>query len=119
MKKKLLTLLLGTSLVMGLAACGGGNDDTKDTGNGDNGGNNATETADAGAAQKIYDQKCSSCHGGDLKGAVGPNLTQVGSKYSKDEILDILKNGKSGGMPAGLVSGDDADTIATWLAAKK
>lgn len=119
MKKKLLTLLLGTSLVMGLAACGGGNDKdtTKDTGNGN--GNGATETADAGDAQKIYDQKCSSCHGGDLKGAVGPNLTQVGSKYSKDEILDILKNGKSGGMPANLVSGDDANTIADWLAAKK
>jgi len=118
MKKKLLTLLLGTSLVMGLAACGGGggkNDTKKDTSNG----GGTTETADAGAAQKIYDQKCSSCHGGDMKGAVGPNLTKVGSKYSKDEILDILKNGKAGGMPANLVSGDDANTIADWLAAKK
>ena len=27
MKKKLLTLLLGTALVMGLAACGGGDDE--------------------------------------------------------------------------------------------
>ncbi|WP_040204188.1 cytochrome c551 [Neobacillus jeddahensis] len=113
MKKKLLTLLLGTSLVMGLAACGGGDDESADK---DNGG---TETAQSGDAQKIYDQKCSSCHGGDLKGAVGPDLTKVGSRYSKDEILDILKNGKSGGMPAGLVSGDDADSIADWLAAKK
>lgn len=115
MKKKLLTLLLGTSLVMGLAACGGGGD--KDTTKKDTGG--GTETSNASDAQKIYDQKCSSCHGGDMKGAMGPNLTKVGSKYSKDEILDILKNGKSGGMPAGLVTGDDANTIATWLAAKK
>jgi cytochrome c551 len=116
MRKKLVSLILGTSLVMGLAACGGGGDKdtTKDTGNG-----GGTDTAQAGDAQKIYDQKCSSCHGGDLKGAVGPNLTQVGSKYSKDEILDILKNGKAGGMPAGLVTGDDANTIADWLAAKK
>ncbi|MDQ1144364.1 cytochrome c551 [Bacillus sp. SORGH_AS 510] len=113
MKKKLLTLLLGTSLVMGLAACGGGNDKTKDTGNG------TTDTAQAGDAQKIFDQKCSSCHGGDMKGGMGPNLTKVGSKYSKDEILDILKNGKSGGMPAGLVSGDEANQVAEWLAAKK
>ncbi|MEH7439271.1 cytochrome c [Neobacillus drentensis] len=113
MKKKLLTLLLGTSLVMGLAACGGGDDETKDTGNG------GTETAQAGDAQKIFDQKCASCHGGDMKGGMGPNLTKVGSKYSKDEILDILKNGKSGGMPAGLVSGDEADQVADWLAAKK
>ena len=114
MKKKLLTLLLGTSLVMGLAACGGGNDESKNT---DNGG--TTETTETADAQKIYDQKCSSCHGGDMKGAMGPNLTKVGSKYSKDEILDILKNGKSGGMPAGLVTGDDAETMASWLAEKK
>jgi cytochrome c551 len=115
MKKKLLTFLLGTSLVMGLTACGGGNDKSTDTSK-DTG---TTKTSNASDAQKIYDQKCSSCHGGDMKGAMGPNLTKVGSKYSKAEILDILKNGKSGGMPAGLVSGKDADTIATWLAAKK
>jgi cytochrome c551 len=104
MKKKLLTLVIGTSLVMGLAACGGGSD-------------KGTDTATGG--QKIYDQKCSSCHGGDLKGAMGPNLTKVGSKYSKDEILGIIKNGKSGGMPPNVVTGDDANTIADWLAAKK
>jgi cytochrome c551 len=112
MKKKLLTFLLGTSLVMGLAACGGGD---KDTGNG--GGGGGTDTADAGG-QKIYDQKCSSCHGADMKGAVGPNLTKIGSKYSKDEILDILHNGR-GGMPANVVTGDDADQVAEWLSAKK
>ncbi|MFJ7728290.1 cytochrome c551 [Neobacillus sp. NPDC097160] len=118
MKKKLLTLLLGTSLVMGLAACGGGNDNTtKDKGNG-----GGTETASAGDAQKIYDQKCSSCHGGDLKGAVGPDLTKVGATYSKDEILDIIKNGKTGDkgtMPPGMASGDDADKVADWLSGKK
>ncbi|MCM3763404.1 cytochrome c551 [Neobacillus niacini] len=106
MKKKLMTLFMGTALVMGLAACGGGGDDK---GGGD--------TADAGG-QKIYDQKCSSCHGGDLKGAVGPNLTQIGSKYSKDEILNIIHNGQ-GGMPPNVVTGDDADQVAEWLAAKK
>ncbi|MED1468638.1 MULTISPECIES: cytochrome c551 [Bacillus] len=120
MKKKLLTLLLGTSLVMGLAACGGGSDTSKDK-------DTTTKTTDtsgggndvAAAAEKITAQKCSSCHGENLKGAVGPNLTKIGSKYSKDQILDILKNGKSGGMPAGLISGDDADKVATWLASKK
>ena len=116
MKKKLLTLLLGTSLVMGLAACGGGSDTSKDTNKGNGGG---TETASAGDAQKIFDQKCSSCHGNNLEGKVGPKISDVGSRYSKEQILDILKNGKSGGMPAGLVTGDDADKVATWLAAKK
>lgn len=105
MKKKLLTLLLGSSLVLGLAACGGGDSGDKDT-------------ASGGEGAKIFDQKCSSCHGGDLKGGMGPNLTKVGSKYSKDEILDILHNGK-GQMPANVVTGDDADKVAEWLAAKK
>jgi cytochrome c551 len=117
MMQKLLALLLGTSLVMGLAACGGGSDNKKDTSK-DNGGG-TTQTSNASDAQKIFDQKCSSCHGGDMKGGMGPNLTKVGSKYSKAEILDILKNGKAGGMPAGLVTGDDANTMATWLSGKK
>ena len=107
---------------MGLAACGGGSDTSKDkdttnktTQNGGGGGGGDV----AAAAEKITAQKCSSCHGENLKGAVGPDLTKIGSKYSKDQILDILKNGKSGGMPAGLISGDDADKVATWLASRK
>lgn len=112
MKKKLGTILLGASLVMGLAACGGGSDSS------DGGG---TDTASAGG-QKIYDQKCSSCHGGDLKGGMGPDLTKVGSKYSKDEILDIINNGKTGDkgtMPPGVASGDDAEQVAQFLSEKK
>lgn len=108
MKKKLLALLMGTTVVMGLAACGGGSDTSKNS----DGGNTS-------AAEKIVAQKCASCHGGDLKGSVGPALNKIGAKYSKEEILGIIKNGKGGGMPAGLISGDDADKVATWLAAKK
>ncbi|AIM16217.1 cytochrome c [Neobacillus sedimentimangrovi] len=111
MKKKLLTFLLGTTLTMGLAACGGGDDN----GNGNGGGD---ETASASEGAKIYDQKCSSCHGGDLTGGMGPDLTKVGSKYSKDEILSIIENGK-GAMPPNVVTGDDAEQVAEWLSAKK
>ena len=123
MKKKLLTLLIGTSLVMGLAACGGGSNTSKSDNKGGGGGgtktNTNTNTASAGDAQKIFEAHCASCHGDKLQGQVGPNLTKVGSKYSKSDILGILKNGKSGGMPAGLISGNDADKVATWLANKK
>ncbi|MCL6570365.1 MAG: cytochrome c [Bacillus sp. (in: Bacteria)] len=105
MKKKLLTVLMGTALVMGLAACGGGADDK--------------DTASSSEGQKIYDQKCSSCHGADLTGANGPDLTKVGAKLSKDDILAVIENGKPGGMPANVATGDDADKVAEWLAAKK
>ncbi|MBY0146355.1 cytochrome c551 [Neobacillus niacini] len=106
MKKKLLKMLLGTALVMSLAACGGGDDESGDT-------------AQAGDAEKIYSQKCSSCHGGDLKGGMGPDLTAVGASKSKDEIAAIIKDGTDGGMPAGLIEGDDLDKVADWLSTKK
>lgn len=106
MKKKLLSALLGTALVMSLAACGGGDDEGGDT-------------AQAGDAEKIYSQKCSSCHGGDLKGGMGPDLTAVGASKSKDEIAAIIKDGTDGGMPAGLIEGDDLDKVADWLSTKK
>jgi cytochrome c551 len=117
LKKKLLTLLLGTSLVMGLAACGGGS--STDKSGTDTSKSSTQDTAQGGDANAIFQQHCSSCHGADLKGNVGPNLTKIGSQLSKDQILDIIKNGKQGGMPGGLISGSDADKVATWLAAKK
>jgi cytochrome c551 len=109
MRKKLLALLMGPTLVMGLAACGGGNDTSKGT----------SDSAAGGDAQKIYSQKCSSCHGDNLEGKVGPKLASIGKNLDKQQILDVIKNGKPGGMPAGLISGDDADKVATWLASKK
>lgn len=75
-------------------------------------------TYDVATAQTLFKNNCSSCHGQNLEGVVGPNLTKVGSKYSKDQILEILQKGK-GQMPAGLVKGGDADTLASWLADKK
>ncbi|TLS38515.1 cytochrome c551 [Pseudalkalibacillus caeni] len=129
MAKKLLSILMGTFLAFSLVACGGG----------DQGGNEepdqeeqapdeAQEPADEGenkaagydaeAAQALYNTKCSSCHGDNLQGNIGPKLSAIGSKYSKDEIVSIIQNGK-GQMPAGLVEGDEADNLAAWLADKK
>jgi cytochrome c551 len=113
-KKKLLALLFGSALV--LAACGGGDDATEDTGTDTTGGE--TTTADAGDAEKLYNQKCSSCHGGDLTGGVGPALDTAGANLSKEDIEGIIANGQ-GAMPAGLLSGDEASQVAEWLAAKK
>jgi len=112
MKWKLATLFLGASLA--LAACGGGNDNA----GGQNGGNAGGGGDTAAAAEQIFQQNCASCHGQDLSGGVGPNLQKVGSKYSADEIKDIIANGR-GAMPGGIIKGEDADKVAEWLAAKK
>lgn len=104
MKKYVLASFLGMSLV--LAACGGAAD--KDT---------ATDTGVTASAEveKHFQQSCASCHGGNLEGRSGPNLQKVGSKYSKDEIEDIIVNGQ-GGMPGGLLKGAEASEVADWLA---
>jgi menaquinol-cytochrome c reductase cytochrome b/c subunit len=71
---------------------------------------------------------CVACHGGELKGMPSsgiPALRGVGDKYSKDDIVGIIKNGK-GNMPAqykdniakGLTDAD-IDKLANWLAMQK
>ncbi|WP_210367223.1 cytochrome c551 [Bacillus sp. REN3] len=103
MKKKLLALLMGTSLV--LAACGGGGDE----------GGKDTAGADP---EKLFNQKCSSCHGGNLEGGAGPKLSDVGSRLSQEDIEKVIAEGK-GSMPPKLLEGDDAKAVAEWLAEKK
>ncbi|MDL4841517.1 cytochrome c550 [Aquibacillus rhizosphaerae] len=63
-------------------------------------------------------QSCIGCHGNDLQGANGPSLQQVGSKYSAEEILNIIQNGK-GTMPPGVVEGEEAEILSEWLATEK
>ncbi|QKY69931.1 cytochrome c551 [Lentibacillus sp. CBA3610] len=120
MKKWLLTIVFGTALVLG--ACGGGGDDggDGDTG-GDTGDTGTEESADdsggetAAAGEEIYESNCAQCHGADLSGGAGDDLTAVGADYSADEVVDIIQNG-TGSMPAQeQVSDEDAQTLATWL----
>lgn len=126
MKKWLVAVLFGAALVLG--ACGGGTDDNGNNGAANNDNNNAEQndkaedqggTVDTAAAEKLYENNCSGCHGADLTGGMGPDLTKVGSTHSAKEIEDIIHNG-TGQMPAqSQVSDEDATTIANWLADKK
>ncbi|WP_181347278.1 cytochrome c551 [Thalassobacillus sp. CUG 92003] len=124
MKKKLLAMLFGTTLVLG--ACGGGGDENGSEEPADEGGGSETEEpadegdgeVDTAAAEEAFQQNCASCHGSDLSGQAGPSLQEVGSEYSQEDILGIIQNGK-GSMPSGQASGEDAELIASWLATKK
>ncbi|MGG0720452.1 cytochrome c [Robertmurraya massiliosenegalensis] len=68
--------------------------------------------------EKSYAQKCSTCHGGDLSGGVGPDLTQIGSQMTKEEIEKIIIDG-IGIMPSGQLKGEEAAAVAEWLAGMK
>ncbi|WP_079478186.1 c-type cytochrome [Halobacillus salinus] len=96
-----------------------GTDEGMDEGSEDSSGEEGGDMVDAEAAESVFQNNCASCHGGDLGGGVGPSLQEVGSKYSADEIVDIIKNGK-GQMPKqGAVSDDDAQLVASWLETMK
>lgn len=72
------------------------------------------ETAESSDGEiPAYMNQCLTCHGTDLSGAgATPGLTTT--TLSKEEIIDVLKNGTSGGMPAGLVPGNE-DQVADYL----
>ncbi|MFD1363032.1 cytochrome c550 [Lentibacillus salinarum] len=80
--------------------------DTEDSGEG--------ETAANG--EEVFQNNCASCHGQDLSGTSAPALDTVGSKYSQEEIEQIIADGfPDAGMPGGLIQGEDAEAVAQWL----
>lgn len=68
--------------------------------------------------KKIVQQSCATCHGGQLQGGNAPALDKLGAKYSEEEILDIILNGKDR-MPPGLLKGAEAEAAAGYLAGLK
>jgi|SRR5690606_26145012 len=104
MKKSLLTLVFGSAIF--LAACGG-----------DDSASNGGETAEIDG-KSVVQQSCATCHGGQLQGGNAPALNQLGAKYSEEEILDIILNGKDR-MPGGIVKGEKAEAAAEYLSTLK
>ena len=69
----------------------------------------------------VIQANCLACHGSDYQGQASiPALAGVGDKYSKEELADIVTNGR-GQMPAfgERLSAEEIDQIAEWLAKQK
>jgi cytochrome c551 len=95
---------------------------SRDEGLGDTG-SLATEkpTATQELGKDLFIQNCKSCHTLDAvqaHGVTGPNLDDLGG-IDKQRVLNAIKLGGtgSGRMPPGLLEGEDADAVATWVAA--
>ena len=82
---------------------------------GGGGGGNAQVLAQG---KQLFQQNCGTCHtlaDAGTNGKVGPVLDQV--KPDKQLVLSALKNGGlgSGTMPANIVTGADAQAVATYV----
>ncbi|TAA73204.1 cytochrome c551 [Planococcus salinarum] len=109
MKKSLMALLFGTTLILG--ACGG--DDTTTEPLEEMPEETPEETSVD--AEQVVNQNCISCHGENLEGQGNfPALNDVGSRLSEEEILTVIQEGQ-GTMPAGIIEGEEAEAVAAWL----
>ncbi|MBW7473420.1 c-type cytochrome [Paenibacillus oenotherae] len=76
-------------------------------------------------AMEILKARCIACHNPDLKGnesMKAPALRGVGDTHTKEELVEIVTNGKGGGaMPSfkEMLSAEEIDQVTTWLAKQK
>jgi mono/diheme cytochrome c family protein len=77
-------------------------------------------TAQEEEGKQLFIQTCKSCHtlaAVQAHGVTGPNLDELGG-LDKERVLNAIKVGGSGSgrMPPGLLAGEEADAVATYVA---
>lgn len=50
--------------------------------------------------KQTFEMTCSTCHGLDGGGAMGPNIQGIPFRLGVDAVTNVIKNGMPGGMPA-------------------
>lgn len=66
--------------------------------------------------------QCMACHGAELEGGGAPALLGVGDRLSKEELVEVITNGRNdGAMPAfnGDLTPEQIDQVAEWLSKQK
>ena len=78
--------------------------------------------------KELFVTNCGACHTlakAGTDGVVGPNLDELLAPPSatapdpatiKPRVLSAVENGVAGRMPAGILSGEQADTVASFVA---
>lgn len=67
--------------------------------------------------EHVFLQNCAACHGENLEGNGNPPLNALKGRYTADEIVGIIEEGR-GIMPAGLARGEEAAAVAEYLLSK-
>jgi mono/diheme cytochrome c family protein len=73
----------------------------------------APVAGDPPRGKAVFAASCAGCHGADASGGVGPAL--AGSGLTESEVVAVVAAGR-GVMPAGLVGGQDAADVASYVA---
>jgi len=97
--KRFLAIFTACSLVF-LAGCG----------------SDSPETASSDP-EDLYNQACAACHGENLQGASSPPVTNMASKFTSEELKDLIIDGK-GMMPGGTLNEEQSDIVTKWLMEK-
>ncbi len=76
-------------------------------------------TAREERGKELFRQSCASCHDLDAvqaRGVTGPDLDEIG-QVDHRRVLNAIRNGGTGQgrMPAGLLSGEDAEVVAEYV----
>ncbi|QMV44401.1 menaquinol-cytochrome c reductase cytochrome b/c subunit [Cohnella cholangitidis] len=77
---------------------------------------------DPAFTETMTQAQCIACHGAELEGGGAPALRGIGDVLSKEELVEIVTNGKNNGaMPSfkDSLSAEQIDQIATWLSSQK
>ena len=67
------------------------------------------------SGKKTFEATCSTCHGLDGGGAMGPNIQGIPFRLGVDAVANVIKNGMPGGMPAFSSQLDAEDRKSTRL----
>jgi mono/diheme cytochrome c family protein len=102
-------------------ASGGSQSNTESAGGGgeaQTGGGGGGNADAAAQGKQIFSQSCGTCHtlsDAGTSGNVGPVLDQL--KPDKARVENAIKNGGagSGAMPANIVTGEEAEAVATYV----
>lgn len=112
----------GVLIALGVAAYQMGIDEGEERARGQpaSTGKQKPPAAPAGPGKELFSSKCASCHAleaANADGQVGPDLDEL--QPAEAQVLSAIKDGGtgSGQMPAGIVSGQQAEQVAEFVAA--
>jgi len=73
--------------------------------------------ADIEQGKQAFETRCSTCHGLDGGGAMGPNIQGIPMRLGAPAVANTIKNGMSGGMPAfaGQIDATQIQQIIAYL----